>query len=131
MGCNESDEERTEGAASPHRDLDGSTVSLDEGTPSQLEWAERIKRNVDAEFDRVAASFRAVGRNQSRQKREETEMVLTILEDKRAEVMAIRRAGYFIKFWQEITDQVRQMIFHDPRYETIKNARESQRSPNR
>ena len=57
--------------------------------------------------------------------------MISILEDKRAEVMATRRAGYFIKVWQEITDQVRQMIFHDARYQTIKSARESRQSPSR
>ena len=34
--------------------------------------------------------------------------------------MANPSAGYFIKDWQELTDQVRQMIFKDPRYQTIK-----------
>jgi hypothetical protein len=30
------------------------------GTDAQVEWAERIQRTVDAEFDRVAAAFRSV-----------------------------------------------------------------------
>ena len=135
MGRNDADKQR---ACDPSHlrsglseaEVDDATGAL-HGTPSQVEWAERIKRNVDAEFDRVASTFRSVGRNQSRQKREETELVLTILEDKRAEVMAIRRAGYFIKFWQEISDQVRQMIFHDARYQAIKSARESRQSLSR
>ena len=93
------------------------------GTPSQVEWAERIRRNVDAEFDRVALSFRSVAASQSQRKREEIEAVISILEDKRIEVIAMRHAGYFIKSWQEITDQVRQMIFHDARYQAIKSAR--------
>jgi hypothetical protein len=34
------------------------------GTVNQVEWAERIKRQVDGEFDRVAASFRSIaGKN--------------------------------------------------------------------
>ncbi len=94
------------------------------GTPSQVEWAERIKREVNDEFDGVAASFRTVAVKQTAAKRAETEAVIAILEDKRYEVMGIQRAGYFIKFWQEITDQVRRMIFHDVRYQAIKAARE-------
>lgn len=107
------------------------TIGALHGTPSQVEWAERIRKNVDAEFDRVAAAFRSVAASQSTQDREETERVISILEDKRAQVMAVRDAGHFIKSWQEITDQVRQMIFHDKRYQTIKSARESRRLGNR
>jgi DNA-binding transcriptional MocR family regulator len=76
------------------------------GTASQLEWARRIKRQVNDEFDRVAALLRSVARKQS-------EALIGILEDKRAEVMSKRQAGYFIHDWQEIGDQVRQMIFRD------------------
>jgi hypothetical protein len=68
------------------------------------------------EFDRVAAAFRGVARNQDVCRRARTETVLMILEEKRATVMANDQAGYFIRNWQEINDQVRQMIFHDARY---------------
>jgi 5-carboxymethyl-2-hydroxymuconate isomerase len=91
------------------------------GTTSQVEWAERIQRRVNAEFDRVAASFRAIAGKQADDKRAVTEVVIAILEDKRAEVMRRKDAGYFIHDWQEIGDQVRQMIFHDSRYQAIKS----------
>jgi hypothetical protein len=93
------------------------------GTASQVEWAERIKLQVNAEFDRVAASFRSVASKQNNGKRADTEWILAILEDKRSEVMCKENAGYFIRDWQEISDQVRQMIFLDPRYQAIKNNR--------
>jgi hypothetical protein len=51
----------------------------------------------------------------------DTEVIIAVLEDKRAEVMSSEEAGYFVHDWQEISDQVRQMIFHDPRYQAIKN----------
>jgi hypothetical protein len=91
------------------------------GTASQVEWAERIKREVNAEFDRVAASFRSVAAKQAEGKRADTECIITILEDKRAEVMSRKQAGYFIHDWQEISDQVREMISLDPRYQAIQN----------
>jgi hypothetical protein len=97
------------------------------GSPAQVEWAGRIRRRVSAEFDRVAASFRAVARRQSGAKQADTETVLAILEEKRVEVMSRDRAGYFIHDWQEISDQVRRMILHDPRYQTIKDHRAAQR----
>lgn len=93
------------------------------GTASQVEWAERIKRQVNEEFDRVARSFRSVAGKQSDAARADTEAIIAILEEKRAEVMRREQAGYFIHDWQEISDQVRQMIFHDIRYQSIKSNR--------
>ncbi len=90
------------------------------GTPSQAEWAERIKAQVGGEFDRVAASFRSVAEKQIENKRVETEAIISILEEKRAEVMARNQAGYFIREWQEINDQVRKIMLADPRYQEIK-----------
>jgi hypothetical protein len=100
---------------------DRSPIALS-GTASQVEWAERIKLQVNAEFDRVAASFRSVASEQNSGKRADTESIIAILEDKRADVMSKNQAGYFIHDWQEISDQVRQMIFHDARYQAIKNS---------
>ncbi len=97
-----------------------SMISLS-GTANQIEWAERIRRQVNDEFDRIAASFRSIAVKQTGDKRAGTEAVVAILEDKRAEVMRRQEAGYFVHDWQDITDQVRQMIFHDPRYQAIKN----------
>ena len=93
------------------------------GTESQVEWATRIKGQVNDEFDRVAASFRSVADKQDDLKRAGTESIIAILEEKRAEVMSQARAGYFIRHWQEISGQVREMIFQDARYQAIKNNR--------
>jgi hypothetical protein len=91
------------------------------GTPSQIEWAERIKPRVNAEFDRVAKALREAATN-----RGDTQALIAILEEKRAEVMARDQAGYFIRDWQELRDQVRQMIRQDARYQAIK-ARKAER----
>lgn len=109
------------GAARPSPGVSPASMT---GTASQLEWARRIKRQVNDEFDRVAALLRSVARKQSEAKRAETEAVIGILEDKRAEVMSKQQAGYFIHDWQEIGDQVRQMIFRDARYQAIKSNKE-------
>src|SRR5205823_14646459 len=93
------------------------------GTTSQVEWALLIKRRVNDEFDRVAAAFRSIAVRQKDPKRIDTEAIIAILEDKRAEVLSREHAGYFIHDWQEIGDQVRQMIFHDSRYQAIKSNR--------
>ncbi len=90
------------------------------GTASQVEWAERIRRQVNDDFDRVASAFRSVAAKQDDVRRRGTEAILAILEEKRKGVMSRQGAGYFIRYWQETGDQVRRMIFDDPRYREIK-----------
>ena len=76
------------------------------GTPSQIEWAEQIKPRVNAEFERVVKAFEQAAGKQSEQDRMDTHAVITILQEKRVEVMAKDQAGYFIRDWQELRDQV-------------------------
>ena len=89
------------------------------GTPSQIEWAEQFKPRVGLEFDRVAEAFRAVAQKQNESQQLDTETILAILEEKRLEVMARNEAGYFIRDWQELRDQVRQLIAKDSRFDAI------------
>jgi hypothetical protein len=100
------------------------------GTVNQIEWAVQIKERVSAEFDRVARALNSVAGEQGPQDRLDTQAILAILEEKRAEVMARTQAGYFIHDWQELSDQVRQMIVQDPRYLTIKNSKTARRRDN-
>ena len=93
------------------------------GTPSQIEWAEQIKPRVGAEFDRVAKALADVALRQREAARADTHAVIEKLQEKRAEVMANDFAGYYIREWQELTDQVRQMINKDPRYQAIRSGR--------
>ena len=97
------------------------------GTDNQIEWAGTIRIQVNAEFDRVARSFGSVAGKQSDAARADTEAIIAILEEKRAEVMRREQAGYFIHDWQEISDQVRQMIFQDARYQAIRSNRPARR----
>jgi len=87
------------------------------GTVNQVDWAQQIKAGAGAEFDRVAKALKAAAAGQAGQKRMDTQAALVILEDKRAEVN--NNAGYFIREWQELRDQVRRMIVQDPRYQAI------------
>jgi hypothetical protein len=114
-----------EGGAAPA--LPAVHVAAMSGSASQVEWAQRIKCRVNAEFDRVAASFRSIAERQGLDKRGDTEAIIAILEEKRAEVMRREQAGYFIHDWQEINGQVREMIFHDARYQAIKRTRAPRR----
>ena len=93
------------------------------GTANQIEWAVEIKARVGAEFDRVANALDSAAGKQAGQKRTDTQTVIAILNEKRAGVMARDEAGYFIQEWQELRDQVRQMIAKDSRYQAIKAQR--------
>lgn len=97
------------------------------GTESQIEWAEGIRIRIDEEFDRMASAFRSVAGRQSGAKRAETEVILAIIEEKRAEVLAIDQAGTFIRDWREPGDRVRRMILDDARYEAIQASRAQRR----
>ena len=92
------------------------------GTANQIDWATQIRAQVSAEFDRVAAALQSAAGKQM-----DTRAVIEILESKRDEVMANDRAGYFIQEWQELRDQVRQLIVQDPRYQAIKAGRVHER----
>ena len=93
------------------------------GTPNQIESAEQIRLAVAQEFDRVAKVFQAQVSIQTGQKQAETRTILAILEQKRAETMSIPFAGYFIREWRELNNQVREMIAKDPRYQAIRDQR--------
>ena len=90
------------------------------GTVNQIAWAVQIKAKVDAEFDRVRKVLESVATKKSPNDRTDLQAIIRILEDKRAEVMGNEQAGYFIQNWQELRDQVRQLIMGDPRYKAIK-----------
>ena len=96
------------------------------GTVNQVDLAEQIKTRVSADFDRVAKALESAAGKQAAQKRMETLSVIAILEEKWAEVMAKDHAGYFIHKWQELRDQVRQLIIQDPRYQAIRAKRVAQ-----
>jgi hypothetical protein len=97
------------------------------GTESQIEWAEKIKPLVSAEFDRVAETLEAVARRQPITDGLETRAVIAILEEKRLDVLRRNEAGYFIKNWQELTDQVQRLIRDDSRFATIRLAKAARR----
>jgi len=115
--------EITEGAAAPsvvvHRRRPVSSEKRMIGTPNQVDWAERIRGQVSEEFDRVAKALESVMSRQSEPKRGNTLTAIATLEDKRGEIMAQDQAGYFIREWHEMHDQVRQLMTQDSRYQAI------------
>jgi hypothetical protein len=90
------------------------------GTVNQIAWAEQIRVQVEAEFDRVRKALESAEVKRPRKDRTDLETIIRILEEKRAEVMGHEEAGYFIHDWQELRDQVRQLIAADPRYKAIR-----------
>jgi hypothetical protein len=93
------------------------------GTVNQIEWAKQIRTQVNAEFDRVITALKAAATKQSGHDRMDTQAIIAIVEEKRCEVMEHQEAGYFIHDWQELRDQVRQMVMKDDRYKAIKTGK--------
>ena len=107
---------------------ENATESALSGTPGQIEWAKEIRLRAGAEFDRVAAAFQTVAAKQTGQTLIDTKAVIAMIGEKRGEVMAQSRAGYYIREWQELSDQVRRMIAQDSRYQIIQaNRRQANR----
>jgi len=90
------------------------------GTVNQIDWAEQIKERVSADFDRVARAMQSVAARQAEPDRSDTQELIAVLKEIRAEVIGKPQAGYFIHDWQESGDQVRQMLVKNPRYGVIK-----------
>jgi hypothetical protein len=97
------------------------------GTQNQVAWAEQIRATVNAEFDRVASALEAKGGARAEHQRSDALAMIGILEEKRGEVMAKKDAGYFIREWQELSDQVRLTIINDPRFKAITANRRADR----
>ena len=117
----------SEGGATAQSDVGGrqteapTSVTLTlTGTVNQIDWAEQIRKRVGQDFDRVANAMKSVASRQVERDRRDTQALITILGDRRVEVMSKDQAGYFIRDWREPGDQVRQMIVKDPRYGAIK-----------
>ena len=89
-------------------------------TANQVDSTERIKRQVSADFDRVAKALESAMSKQADPKSGQTLTAIAVLGDKRAEVIANDHAGYFIHEWQELRDQVWQMITQSSRYQAIR-----------
>jgi hypothetical protein len=98
------------------------------GTESQIEFAEQIKPSIQDEFDRVANALRQAAERQSGLDRLDTIAMIAILEEKRVETLANPHAGYFVRVWQELSDQVRQLLMHDSRYKAIQVQRRARRT---
>jgi hypothetical protein len=80
------------------------------GTPNQISWAELIRVQINQEFDRVSKALEPHNRPK----------ILVLLEEKRDEIMANNRAGYFIKEWGELNGQVARLITADPRFQVLR-----------
>ncbi len=98
------------------------------GSESQIEWAEPIKTSVRAEVDRVAQAFRIAADRQQGQDHLATLAFIAILEDKRVEVLAKEQAGYFVRVWQGLSDQLQQIVARGSRCQTIQIERRARKA---
>lgn len=125
-GCQLTVAERVEPRLVPKRCNPVAAEQKRIGPVNQADSAEHFKLQASVEFDGVAKAFESPAGKQIDQNRTKTQSVIAILEEKWAEVMAKDHAGYFVHEWQELRDQVRQLIIQDPRYQVIKANRVAQ-----
>ena len=85
------------------------------GIPSSLDWR--------SSSDPVAKALQASVGMSAEQDRMDTHAVVVVLETKCTEVRTKDQAGYFIRVWRELRDQVRKIIGKDSRYQAIKAKR--------
>ena len=85
------------------------------GVPSSWDWR--------PPSDPVARALQAPAGLSAAEDRMDTQAVIVVLEEKRTEVRTKDQAGYFIRVWRELRDQVRKMIGQDSRYQAIKAKR--------
>lgn len=97
------------------------------GTEGQVQWAERIRPAVQAEFDRVARALRQVWERQQGQDRHDTVAIIALLDELRSTTLANEHAGYFVRVWQEPSDQVRRLLAQDARYQAIRIQRNTRK----
>lgn len=89
----------------------------------QVEWAERIKITVAAEFDRFTRTFAQLADTP------ETATIIAVAKELRESVLANDDAGFYIRNWQDLGDQVRIMVLKDPRVQAIRSRKRSARTP--
>ncbi len=93
------------------------------GSEAQVEWAERIKGQVRAEFDRVENALLGVCSRQAPADQDDTRAIVAILRRYRDEVLGNPSAGYFIHHWQEAGEQIRRTFAENPEYRVIRASR--------
>jgi hypothetical protein len=98
------------------------------GTETQIEWGAKLKLRVGTEFDRVSRVFQTVCDKQREPDRAETEAIIAMVGEMRSTVMANDDAGYYIREWQDLKNQVRDMVSQDQRYKAIRANRELRKS---
>jgi hypothetical protein len=97
------------------------------GKVNQVKQAEQVKARINTEFDRIARALVSAAAKQAGQDRTDTETVLVILEDKRIEVMEKDQASYFLNNWRELSEEVREKIVQDSRYQDLNTQRARRR----
>ena len=85
------------------------------GVPSLWDWR--------SSSDPVAKALQAPAGMSAARDRRDIQTVIVVLEEKRTEVRTKDQAGYFIRVWRELRNQMRKMIGQDSRYQATKAKR--------
>ena len=93
------------------------------GLASQISWANQIRSQVNASFDRVLSSIQAGINRYKSLEADETATLLDLVEEHRVKVLGVADAQYFLDHWQDPVDRVQRLIHADDRWKLIVEAR--------
>lgn len=93
------------------------------GDPTQISWATRIRAEVSLSFDRVIIAIQTGTNKYKGLEPSETEKLLFLVEEHRADVLGVPEAQYFLDHWQDPVDRVQRLIHGDARWRVIIEAK--------
>jgi hypothetical protein len=93
------------------------------GLPSQVIWANQIREQISASFERLVMAVASGVNRYKGLEPEETSALLDIVEEHRLRVLSVPDAQYFLDHWQDPVDRVQRLIHNDERWKSIVEAR--------
>jgi len=79
----------------------------------------------------MVKAFETVSNKQDDAGKADTQAIIAIVEEIRSTVLSSNSnndAGYYIRVWQDIRDQLRHMVLRDPSYQAIRANRAIRKS---
>lgn len=98
------------------------------GHTSQIAWANQIRSQISASFDRLVIAIESGNNRYRGLDAAEITALLEMVETHRAAILSIPDAQHFLDHWQDPVDRVQRLIHGDERWKGIMEAR-SLRNP--
>lgn len=101
----------------------GATLPVLNGLASQVIWANQIREQISAGFERLVISIASGVNRYKGLEAAETTTLLDVVEEHRLRVLSVTDAQYFLDHWQDPVDRVQRLVHGDERWKAIVEAR--------